>query len=727
MPPPNLAEGLSRPEGLLNFTGNRRLPVILQTEIAECGLVCLAMVASYHGFDTDMTQLRKRFGVSSQGVQLKQLMDVAGRLNLATRALRAEPENLDQVQLPCIMHWGMNHFVVLKSIKSKKLEIHDPALGLRQIDRKELGENFTGVLLELTPTENFEPGEDRKQLKLRHFWSRVMGLKRSLVQIILLSLLLQVFVIVSPFYMQTVIDDVILQNDAGLLIVLALGFGLLLLIEIGTKALREFVILYLSSRMNIQIAANLFRHLIRLPMDYFSKRHMGDIVSRFGSLQSIREMLTRAVVTAVVDGAMAIMTLVVMFYYDAFLTLIVLGVVILYGLFRWAFYRPFRLLSEEGIMAKASENSHFMESVRAIQTIKLFQRENDRQSHWQNRLANVINKNIRLTKWGIGYDTVNRLLFGLENIVVIYFAATAVMGNLMSVGMLYAFMSYKNRFVDAMDGLIAEWIEFKMLELHLNRLSDIAFTQPEAVDEHQILPLARASEAGYQQTAGETVFSPETRISLIDGRIEARNLAYHYSQLNKPVFANINLIIEPGESVAIVGPSGCGKTTLLKCLMGLIEPTEGEVLIDGKPIKQMPHYRSQIGGVMQEDQLLSGDIADNIACFEPKIDMAKVKHCAQVAQIHDEILQMPMQYHTLVGDMGANLSGGQKQRIVLARAIYCEPRILFMDEATSHLDITNEFLVNDRIKALNVTRVLVAHRPETVNAADRKIDISPKV
>lgn len=512
--------------------------------MAECGLACLAMVAGYHGFDTDMTQLRKRFGVSSQGVQLKQLMDVASRLNLATRALRAEPEDLDQVQLPCIMHWGMNHFVVLKSVKAKKLQIHDPAVGLKQVDLKELDQHFTGILLELTPTENFDPGEDRKQLKLRHLWSRVMGLKRSLVKIILLSLLLQLFAIVSPFYMQTVIDDVILKNDSNLLLVLALGFLLLLLIEMGTNALRQFVILYLSSRMNIQMAANLFHHLIRLPMDYFAKRHMGDIVSRFGSLHSIREVLTTGLVAAVVDGVMAIITLVVMFYYDARLTLIVLGFVVLYGLFRWAFYRPFRRLSEESIIASANENSHFMESVRAIQTIKLFQRENDRQSQWQNHLAHAINKDIRLARWGIGYGTVNRFLFGVENIVVIYFAAAAVMGNLMSVGMLYAFMSYKNRFVGSMDSLISQWINFKMLELHLNRLSDIAFTEAEPVDQHQALPPSRANKSSHYASPDNGNPNPDPEIPIIEGCVEAKNLAYQYSRLDQPVFTKINLTIE---------------------------------------------------------------------------------------------------------------------------------------------------------------------------------------
>lgn len=696
----------ARPEALLNFGSHRPLPVIVQTEVAECGLACLAMITGFYGFDTDMTSLRRRFSISSHGTNLKQLMDMAGRLHLSPRALRAEVDDLPQLQLPCIIHWSLNHFVVLKAIKRKKFILHDPAIGERLLDREEFSRHFTGVVLELTPTQAFEAGEDKRYLRLSHFWSRIVGLKRSLIQILLLSLLLQLFAIASPFYMQTVVDDVILRHDDNLLLVLAIGFGLLLLIQLGTGALREFVILHIANRLAIQMSANLFRHLIRLPMDYFSKRHMGDIVSRFGSLGNVRQLLTTGLVAAVVDGIMALITLAAMFFYDARLTLIVLVVVVLYVVLRWALYRPFRLLTEESIIASAQENSHFMESVRAMQTIKLFQRENDRQGQWQNRLAEMINKNIRLARWGIGYSTINGLLFGLENILVIYFAATAVMGNVISLGMLYAFMAYKGRFIGAMDGLITQWIEFKMLDLHLNRLADIAFTETEKIDEHHT---SDNLDNSHEQLAGQ---------------ITARNLGYRYGETEEPIFQKLNFIIEPGETVAITGPSGCGKTTLLKCLMGLIEPTEGEVLIDGKPLRHLRHYRSQIAGVMQEDQLISGDIANNIACFEPHPDINKVYFCAQLACIHEDILRMPMQYNTLVGDMGTSLSGGQKQRIILARALYREPRILFMDEATSHLDVGNESVVNHHIQQLPITRVLVAHRPETVASAGRQIKLA---
>lgn len=700
-----------RPENLLRFALGPRLPLILQNEMAECGLACLAMISCYHGYQCDLSGLRRRFAISSQGTTLKQLLDIANHLHLAGRALRGDIEDLPRVQLPCLLHWGMNHFVVLKRIDRKGYWIHDPARGERCVEIAELNKLFTGVVLELTPTSDFKKAETRERLRLSHFWSRLVGLKRNLAHIIGLSLLLQVFMLAAPFYLQTVVDDVILRQDYYLLLVLALGFGLLLLIQQGTNALRDWVVLHVSMRLGMQMSANLFRHLIRLPMDYFVKRHMGDIVSRFGSLDNLRNMLTTGVVTALVDGVMASLTLIAMFIYSTSLTWVVIGIVCCYGLLRWLLYRPLHLLTEESIAAHARENSHFMESVRAIQTIKLFQREGDRQHHWQNLLAEALNNDIRIARWNLGYQTAKGLLFGIENILVIYLAADAVMGNIFSIGMLYAFIAYKDRFVRAMDNLIAQGIEFKMLGLHLNRLADIAFTptDPDSDSQAELKP------------EFSTYRSTDNQAAVINGQIRVQNLGFRYGEIETPVFSGINFDIQAGETVAIVGPSGCGKSTLLKCLMGLLTPTEGEIFIDGKPLQQLPHYRRQIAAVMQEDQLMTGDIAENIACFEQPLDLARVYQCAHLACIHEDILRMPMQYNTLVGDMGASLSGGQKQRILLARALYRAPRILFMDEATSHLDTANEALVNQHISELAMTRIIVAHRPETVASAGRQI------
>lgn len=698
----------NRPEALLNFSGRKRLPVMLQTEAAECGLVCLAMVTAYHGYDTDIVSLRQRFAISSHGANLKGIMNIAGRLHLATRALRLEVEDIGQLQTPAILHWDLNHFIVLKDVTARHIIIHDPAVGERKLQTTEFSKHFTGVALELTPTDEFEQGDQRKTLKLNHFWNRIGGLKRSLLQVLLLALLLQLFSIISPYYMQTVVDDVLLRNDESLLVVLALGFGLLLLIQVGTNTLREFVILHLSNRLSIQMASNLFRHLIRLPMDYFYKRHMGDIISRFGSLNTVQNLLTTGIISALVDGVLALITLAVMLFYSIKLTLIVLAAVILYAALRLILYRPLRLLTEESIVAKAKLDSHFMESIRAMQTIKLFQRENDRQGQWQNHMADSMNRNIQVSKWNVLYELLNSLLTGLENLLVVYFAAMAVMGNVMTIGMLYAFMSYKNRFVSSMNNLVSKWIEWKMLSLHLERLADIAFTPVESVDEHAV----------------SDSIEDNTKEEHIQGKIEVRKLGFRYSDLDQPVFTDVNFTIEPGETVAITGPSGCGKTTLLKCLMGLLDPTEGEILIDDQPLHLLPHYRSQIAGVMQDDRLMSGSVSDNIACFSHEVDMERIKTCARQCCIHQEIMAMPMQYNTLVGDMGTSLSGGQYQRIVLARALYRNPHILFLDEATSHLDVQKETAISLHVKQLSITRMLVAHRPETVASASREINMS---
>jgi len=689
------------PVELLKFSGFSQLKSILQTEAAECGLACLAMVANYHGHKIDLNTLRREYPISLKGATLQSLIQTADKLQMASRPLRLDIDDLPNLKLPCILHWDMNHFVVLKKVTAKNITILDPAVGERTYVLDDASKHFTGVALELTPTKNFEKKNEEKQLKLSELWSRITGLKSSLIQVFVLSLLLQVFAIASPFYMQLTVDDVIVSHDLDLMMILAIGFLLLMLIQVTVTALRSLVIMIMGTQMNIQIANNLFRHLIKLPLDWFEKRHIGDVVSRFGSLDRVKELLTTGMIEAIVDGIMMIGTLVMMFLYSPKLAWVVIIAVTLYAIVRAVLYRPLRRLSEENIVANAKEDSNFMETVRATQTIKIFGKETQRQTVWQNLYADAMNTGIRLGKLNIGYSVINGLLFGIENVIVIYLAATNVIDGLMSVGMLYAFMAYKQQFTGKAASLIDKFIQFKMLSLHLTRIGDIALT-----------PV----EEDFVGDIGQSLANQN-----MNGDITLSNLHFRYSKAEPFIVENASIKIKAGQSVAIVGPSGCGKTTLMKVMLGLLKVENGQVLVDGVDITKMgnQNYRSQIAAVMQDDQLLSGSISDNICFFDPEFDQKKIEACAKMAAIHVDIMAMPMAYNSLIGDMGNTLSGGQKQRVILARALYKRPKILFLDEATSHLDTALESHVNNSIKYLKMTRIIIAHRPETIKSADR--------
>ncbi len=692
---------MESPRHLLKFSGAKRLPMIVQTEAAECGLACLAMVAGYHGYKTDLTHLRQTYSISLKGASLDELMEISDKMHMSTRALRLELEHLPQLKTPCILHWDMNHFVVLKKVNKTSVEIHDPGLGERRYTLEEFSKHFTGVALELAPTKEFKSEDTRVNMKLSDFWGTISGLKSTLSKVFILSLLLQVFALSSPYYMQLVVDEVVLSYDKNLLVVLAIGFGLLMFIEMATGAVRSTLLLHFGNLMSIQLGANLFHHLIRLPLQYFEKRHIGDVVSRFGSLQQVKELLTKGVIEAVIDGIMAIATLVMIFLYSPKLSLVVLIALVIYAAFRVAMYRPLRQMSEEMIITQAKEQTNFMETVRGIQTIKLFGREVQRQGVWHNKFADSLNAGIKVGHLNIGYEAFNKFIFGVENVLVVYFAALLVMDGDLTVGMLFAFMSYKRQFTEKTANLIEKFIEFKMLNLHFNRLADITLT-----DKEQDLQGNGSSEE-------------------MTGSIEVKNVKYRYNEKEEPVFSGLNLKIEAGESVALIGPSGCGKTTLAKIMLGLFEPEAGKVEVDGTDIKQLGlgDYRKQVAAVMQDDQLLSGSVADNIAFFDPDQNMQRVEWAAKVAAIDTDIVKMTMGYNTLVGDMGAAFSGGQIQRLLLARALYRMPKILFMDEATSNLDTRLEASVNDAVKGLDITRIIIAHRPETIASADRVLEL----
>ena len=676
-----------------------RLPLLLQTEAAECGLACLAMVAGHHGLRTDLPTLRQRFSLSLKGSTLADLVRMAGALQLNARAVRAEMEHLPQLQLPCMLHWELNHFVVLKSVNASGVVIHDPARGVRRLSLAEVSRHFSGVALELLPAADFAPRSEGQRVTLRQLLGRVSGLQRSLAQIFALALALEFFVLLGPFFMQWVVDGVLVSADRDLLVTLGIGFALLVLLQVATAAIRSWAVLYLSSTLNLQWLGNVFAHLMRLPVAWFEKRHQGDVMSRFGAVRKIQETLTTSFIEAVLDGLLVLVTLAMMWIYSPLLSAIALGGVGLYAALRWAFFRPLREATEELIVHDARTASHFLESLRGVQAIKLFNRQQDRQSRYLNLVVDAMNADIATRKLAIASGVGNKLVFGLERVAVLWVGALLVLDHSFTVGMLFAFIAYKEQFAKRISALIDKLVELKMLRLQGERLADIVLTAPEA----------------------DTLPRPEAPLPA--ARLELRGVAFRYADGEPLVLDRLDLAIEPGEALAIVGPSGCGKTTLLKLMLGIHAPESGEISVGGMSLARLglPAWRAMIGTVMQDDLLFAGSITDNIVFFDAAPDLQWAQQCARVAAVHEEIEALPMGYDTLIGDMGASLSGGQKQRVLLARALYKRPQILFLDEATSALDVERERQVNQAIRQLQLTRIIVAHRPETIASASRVV------
>lgn len=687
----------------LNFSFRKSTPVILQSEVSECGIACLAMISGYYGLNIDLFNFRERFGSPSQGVSLLSLSHTADRAGLKNRALSLDLDEIHQLKLPCVIHWGMNHYVVLTKVRRSSFVVHDPALGKRIIGIQEMSNNFTGIAMELWPDQNFQQEKAKSRLRLLDLMRNIVGLKSTLIKLFAFSVVIEAIGLLLPIGTQMVTDHVIMAHDQSLLAVICIGLVTFTLFRTFLSMLRGWTSLTLNTLTSIQWKTTLFDHLVRLPLAFFEKRQLGDIQSRFGSLDTIRSTFTNSIVTGVIDSIMTIGLLVMLTLYGGWLVWVVVGFTVCYAIIRLATYRFYRRVSEEQVIKGARANSHFMESLYGIATIKALNIKERRSQNWLNLNIDACNAGIKQTRFDMLFGGINTFISSIDQVVILWLGALMVIDNNMSLGMFMAFNAYRGQFSQRASSLIDLVMQLRMLSLHNERLSEIAFSEPEAE-----MPVRR-------------IFAENEGIKL-----EIKNLSYQYDPFSQPIFSNLDITIEPGESLALVGPSGVGKTTLLKVMCGLLSPTSGDVKANNLSIEKigLNNYRLSTACVLQEDRLFSGSIAENISCFEDNADMDFIIECARHCNIHDEIINMPMGYETLVGELGTGLSGGQKQRLLIARALYRKPGILFMDEATSHLDLNNEANINQSISSLSITRVIVAHRPSTIASADRVIDLS---
>ncbi|OSK55196.1 colicin V secretion/processing ATP-binding protein CvaB [Escherichia coli B921] len=687
---------------LLDLRWQRRVPVIHQTETAECGLACLAMICGHLGKNIDLIYLRRKFNLSARGATLAGINGIAEQLGMATRALSLELDELRVLKTPCILHWDFSHFVVLVSVKRNRYVLHDPARGIRYISREEMSRYFTGVALEVWPGSEFQSETLQTRISLRSLINSIYGIKRTLAKIFCLSVVIEAINLLMPVGTQLVMDHAIPAGDRGLLTLISAALMFFILLKAATSTLRAWSSLVMSTLINVQWQSGLFDHLLRLPLAFFERRKLGDIQSRFDSLDTLRATFTTSVIGFIMDSIMVVGVFVMMLLYGGYLTWIVLCFTTIYIFIRLVTYGNYRQISEECLVREARAASYFMETLYGIATVKIQGMVGIRGAHWLNMKIDAINSGIKLTRMDLLFGGINTFVTACDQIVILWLGAGLVIDNQMTIGMFVAFSSFRGQFSERVASLTSFLLQLRIMSLHNERIADIALHEKEEK-------------------------KPEIEIVAHMGPIslETNGLSYRYDSQSAPIFSALSLSVAPGESVAITGASGAGKTTLMKVLCGLFEPDSGRVLINGIDIRQIGinNYHRMIACVMQDDRLFSGSIRENICGFAEEMDEEWMVECARASHIHDVIMNMPMGYETLIGELGEGLSGGQKQRIFIARALYRKPGILFMDEATSALDSESEHFVNVAIKNMNITRVIIAHRETTLRTVDRVISI----
>lgn len=698
---------------VLKWTGRKHLPVIRQTESAECGLACLAMLACWQGLQTDLPTLRERFSISTQGMTLQHLIECASGIRLSSRAVRLEPDDLKSLTLPCILHWNMNHFVVLSQVRGNRLVIHDPDRGKLTLSLREVGKHFTGIAVEMTPAGDFLPRNEKKKIRLRQLTGKTPGLFPAMLRIIVFALALEILALGSPLLNQMVIDEVLVAADQSLLTINIIALLLLSLTQLLLSLARQWASITLSVNFNMQWTARVFHHLIRLPLTWFDARSKGSISARFDAVDTIQQALTTQILEGILDVLLVVTSLGMMLLYSPEMTLIAVVVSVIYALLRALWYPSLRQSAEDTWDAGARESGHFLETLNGILSLRINGVIAQREAAWLNLNVTRRNTQLRQNRLTMCYDIAHTLTASLVSAIILWKGAGEVLNGTFTVGMLVAYLSYQGHFSASISSLTDKFFSWRMLDIYNERLADIVMSPAEG---HQ--PHDESLDNNLQDITPKVqrVVSDETLPPL-----SLEHIIFSHKGSNTQIISDISLTLNPGEVVAITGKSGCGKSTLIKLILGIHTPDEGVIRTFGIPHNHPDYFqvRQRIGTVLQDDHLFRGSVADNIIFFSEERCQERMMQCARLALIDSDIMAMPMGYQTLIGETGGGLSGGQKQRILLARALYKKPGFLLLDEATSHLDVESEIIISQTLRQSGIPVLLIAHRPETLASADR--------
>ncbi len=667
----------------------RRIRAVHQEESSECILACLVMILQYHGSDTKLRDLRKSYPSLGRGGSLRDLLDIAQKLHLAPRPLKADIENLSRLSLPCIIHWNFDHFVVLEKLTRDGIRIADPAKGIVHVPFDEVSRRYTGIAIELSvlPSFHAQASPSSRKGEVQQFLS-VRPYVKSIALFSVIAATSLSLTLIAPLSIQLVVDKVLPNRDLDLLTLIAIGFFFIQLLAVFASYVQQVFILRAASRLRLATIYEFYQNLLGNGVEHFSRRGLGHFVAQFNSISYLITHVVKDIGTAIVDLVYIAIVAGILLFIDFEIALVVVATSTAVMGLRWALVKRSQDLQNKQIIANAQEESYFVETLRGIYSVKANRLELHRILGGMDRVVTSINASFAARRFDLRFETIVAVAKSAESILILYLLARRVLEGNMTIGVMYTFYMYRVFVDERLSNYIGTMANILNIRVHQKRLA-------ESMDGGKAVP-------------NESDISSFLKFK---GDVELVNISFGIDNGRRKLFEQYSAKAAARSFVHISGPSGIGKSTLLKILLRIIEPDRGEILVDGRNIGAYSQnmVKSNFGVVLQEDTLFGGSIISNISSFDDKLDLQRVQECCQLCEIHEEICRLPLGYHSLVGDMGAKLSSGQQQRLLLARALYRNPTVLILDEATANLNADVERKILKNLKALNKTIIFASH------------------
>jgi ATP-binding cassette, subfamily B, bacterial len=688
---------LAMAHSLVKKVQRQHVPEIIQMSAVECGLACLAMILSYHGRPTSLAELRAQSGPGRDGLSALSIVKIARNYNMRVRALSLQHNDFRNISLPAIVHWEFSHFIVVEHWSLKEVKVVDPAKGRCRLTNEEFDQGFTGVALVLEPGVHFGQNSLPARLPLRNYlFQYIQQTPLALIEVLGTSLLIQAFGLVMPILTKFVLDEVLPLKLNNLMFLLGIGMVLLVLTQTVAGLLRDWLLVSLRARIDMQMMLDFFERLLTLPYAFFQVRSSGDLLARMASNTVIRDTLSNQLIGTFLDGSSVIIYFIILVWQSPPFAGLALGLGMLQILLLLGTNRRTHDLAHRELTAQGKSQGYMAEALAGMATLKAAGAEQQSMEQWTNLFLEQLNVSVRRNYFSVMVNTTLGILRSLAPLALLWLGAVQVLNGSISLGTMFALNALATAFLTPLTSLATSGQQIQFVRAHFERLADISTAKPE-------------------QDRAATLPPP-----FLTGRVRLEHVSFRYDPDTPEILHDINLEIEPGQKVALVGRTGSGKSTLGKLLLGLYLPTQGQILYDNFPLANLDYQevRRQFGVVMQDTTLFSGSVRHNISFHNPSMTTERVMEAAQLAAIHEDILRMPMGYETFVSEGGSAVSGGQRQRLAIARAIAHHPAILLLDEATSHLDVLTEKQVEQNLRQIACTQIIIAHRLSTIRDAD---------